>query len=41
MGADVLDLFLSVPQLGGAEFPFSLGMMLVVEGARKEKKGLE
>ena len=37
----MLDLFLSASQLGHADFACSLRMMLVMEGARKEKKGLE
>ena len=41
MGADVLDLLLSASQLGCADLTCSLHMMLVMEGARKEKKGLE
>ena len=41
MGADVLNLFLSASQLGRADFACSLRMMLVMEGARKEKKGLD
>ena len=41
MGADVPDLFLSLSQLGRADLTCSLRMMLVMEGARKEKKGLE
>ena len=35
------DLFLSTSQLGRAELTFSLSMMPVMEGVRKEKKGLE
>ena len=41
IGAEVLDLFLSASRLGRADFACSLRMMLVKEGARKEKKGLE
>ena len=41
MGADVPDLFLSTSRLGRADLTCSLLMMLVMEGARKEKKGLE
>ena len=41
MGADVLDLFLSASRLGRADFACSLHMMLVMEGARKENKGLD
>ena len=41
MGADVPDLFLSTSRLGHADLTCSLCMMLVMEGARKEKKGLE
>ena len=41
MGADVPDLFLSTSQLGRADLTCSLHMMLVMEGARKERKGLE
>ena len=37
----MLDLFLSASRLGRADFSCSLRMMLVMEGARKEKKGLE
>ena len=37
----MLDLFLSASKLGCAEFSYSLHMMIVMEGARKEKKGLE
>ena len=37
----MLDLFLSSSRLGRADLTFSLHMMLVMEGARKEKKGLE
>ena len=37
----MLDLFLSASQLGRAYLTCSLCMMLVTEGARKEKKGLE
>ena len=37
----MLDLFLIASQLGCAELNCSLRMMLVIEGARKEKKGLE
>ena len=35
------DLFLSTSQLGRSDLTCSLRMMLVKEGARKEKKGLE
>ena len=35
------DLFLSMSQLGRVDLTCSLRMMLVMEGARKEKKGLE
>ena len=35
------DLFLSTSQLGCADLTCSLRMMLVMEGSRKEKKGLE
>ena len=35
------DLFLSTSRLGRAYLTFSLRMMLVMEGVRKEKKGLE
>ena len=41
MGADVPDLFLSTSRLGRGDLTCSLRMMLVMEGARKEKKGLE
>ena len=41
MGADVPDLFLITSQLGRADLTCSLQMMLVMEGARKEKKGLK
>ena len=41
MGADVPDLFLGLSRLGQEDLTFSLRMMLVMEGARKEKKGLE
>ena len=41
MGADVPDLFLGPSRLGCEDFPCSLRMMLVMEGTRKEKKGLE
>ena len=41
MGADMLDIFLSVSRLGRADFSCSQRMVLVTEGARKEKKGLE
>ena len=37
----MLDLFFSASQLDRAVFVCSLRMMLVKEGARKEKKGLE
>ena len=37
----MLDLFFSASRLDRADFAYSLCMMLVVEGARKEKKGLE
>ena len=37
----MLDLFLSASRLGCVDFACSLRMMLVMEGARKEKKGLE
>ena len=37
----MLDLFLSVSRLDCVDFSCSLRMMLVMEGARKEKKGLE
>ena len=37
----MLDLFLSVSQLGCADLNCSLRMMLVMESNRKEKKGLE
>ena len=37
----MLDLFFSAPQLDRADFACSLSMMLVMEGARKEKKGFE
>ena len=35
------DLFLSTSRLGRVDLTCSLRMMLVMEGARKEKKGLE
>ena len=41
MGADVPDLFLGPSRLVRADLPCSLRMMLVMEGTRKEKKGLE
>ena len=41
IGAEVLDLFFSSLRLDHAYFVCSLRMMLVKEGARKEKKGLE
>ena len=41
MGADLPDLFLGPSQLGRADLTCSLRMMLVMEGTRKEKKGLE
>ena len=41
MGADLPDLFLSTSRLGRADFACSLHMMLVMKGARKEKKGLD
>ena len=41
MGADVPDLFLGPSRLGRADLTYSLRMMLVMEGTRKEKKGLE
>ena len=41
MGADVPDLFLGPSRLGCADLTCSLRMMLVMEGTRKEKKGLE
>ena len=41
MGADVPNLFLGPPRLGRADLTCSLRMMLVVEGTRKEKKGLD
>ena len=41
MGDDVLELFLSASRLGCADLTCSLRMMLVMKGARKEKKGLE
>ena len=41
MGADVPDLFLGPSRLGCADLTCSLRMILVMEGARKEKKGLE
>ena len=41
MGADVPDLFLGLSGLGCADLTYSLRMMLVVEGTRLEKKGLE
>ena len=34
------DLFLSMSRLGRADLTCSLRMMLVMKGARKEKKGL-
>ena len=37
----MLDLFLSASRLNHADFFCSLRMMLVMEGARKEKKGLD
>ena len=37
----MLDLFLSASRLGCVDLACSLIMMLVMEGARKEKKGLE
>ena len=37
----MLDIFLSASQLDRADFACSLRMMLVMEGSRKEKKGLE
>ena len=37
----MLDLFFSASRLDRADFACSLLMMLVKEGARKEKKGLE
>ena len=37
----MLDLFLSASRLDRADFACSLRMILVMEGARKEKKGLE
>ena len=41
MDKEVLDLFLSASWLGRPEFSCSLHMILVMEGARKEKKGLD
>ena len=41
MGADVPDLLLGPSQLGHADLPCSLRIMLVMECTRKEKKGLE
>ena len=41
MGADVPDIFLGLSQLGRADLPYSLRIMLVMEGTRKEKKGLD
>ena len=41
MGADVPDLFLGPSRLGRADLTCSLRMILVMEGTRKEKKGLE
>ena len=37
----MLGLFLSASQLGRADLTCSLRMMLVMEGSRKENKGLE
>ena len=37
----MLDLFLSASRLGREDFACSIRIMLVMEGARKEKKGLE
>ena len=37
----MLDLFFSASRLDCADFACSLRMMLVKEGARKERKGLE
>ena len=41
MGADVPDLFLGPSRLGRADLTYSLRIMLVMEGTRKEKKGLD
>ena len=41
IGADVPDLFLGTPRLGCADLTCSLLIMLVMEVAIKEKKGLE
>ena len=41
MGADVPDLFLSTSRPGRADLTCSLRMMLMMEGARKGKKGLD
>ena len=37
----MLEFFLSASRLGRADLACSLRMMLVMEGARKEKEGLE
>ena len=41
MGADVPELLLSTSRLGRADLTCSLRMMLVMEGAIKENKGLD
>ena len=41
MDKEVLDLFLSASRLGRTDLTCSLRMMLVMEGTRKEKEGLD
>ena len=40
-GADVPNLFLGTSLLGRVDFTCSLRMMILMEGTRKEKKGLD